>query len=271
VRNSCRLSSATPLLRKNVFASIVYGRVTSRRSRSRSPRKSRCVHCWRTHHSLLHPEEGRIAKTIANQAHDSETTIPNTSSVVEGAIIAHVQSVQEKFPHAECGALSTAWVDLHRAESRRVLVRALINQGHHSTLCFISDSLSQMLRVKRQRADISRSGVDEIERGGARARDLLRLSPCNKFVPMISLTAYVLPSITNITVLQYYTASQIQPFERWSHLRDLALAVPKAARQQPIHLLSRSNLFALIFVREFPCLGLTDISNASMYFLLSHG
>jgi len=44
------------------------------------------------------------------------------------------------------------------------------------------------------------------------------------------LTAYVLPSITDITVLQYYTASQIQPFERWSHLHDLELADPKAAR-----------------------------------------
>jgi hypothetical protein len=197
-----------------VFASIFYGRVTSRRSRSRSPRKWRCVHCRRTHHSLLHPEEGRIAKTIATQAHDSETTIPSTSSVAEGAIMAHVQSVRAKFPHAECGALSTAWVDLHRAESRRVLVRALINQGHHSTFCFISDSLSQTLRVKRQRADVTRSGVDEMERGDARARVSLGLSPCNKFVPMISLTAYVLPSITNITLLQYYTASQIQPLER---------------------------------------------------------
>jgi len=101
------------------------------------------VHCRRTHHSLLHSEEGRTAKTIANQAYDSETTVPSTSSVAEGAIVAHVQSVQAKVPHAECGALSIAWVDLHSAEGRRVLVlvRALIDQGHHSTFCFISESL----------------------------------------------------------------------------------------------------------------------------------
>ncbi|KAH0951341.1 hypothetical protein HN011_004592 [Eciton burchellii] len=231
--------------------------------------KSRCVHCRCTHHSLLHPEEGKIAKTIANQAHDSGTAVLSSSSVAEGAIVAHVQSVQAKFPHAECEALSAAWVDLHRAESRRVLVSALITQGHHSTLCFISESLSQMLRVKRQRADVSRSGVDEIKRGGARARVSLGLSSCNKFVPVISLTAYVLSNITvfqvfpSITVLEYYMASQIQPFERWSHLCDLELADPKAARQHPIHLLSGSNLFALIFVREFPYLGPTDVSNAS--------
>jgi hypothetical protein len=31
-------------------------------------RKSRYVHCRRTHHSLLHPEEGRTTKTVVNQA-----------------------------------------------------------------------------------------------------------------------------------------------------------------------------------------------------------
>jgi hypothetical protein len=93
-----------------------------------------------------------------------------------------------------------------------------------------------------------------MERGGARARVSLGLSPCNKFVPMISLTAYVLPSITNITILQYYTASQIQPFERWSHLRDLALADPKAAKQHTIHLLSESHICIDICAR-FPLSG----------------
>ncbi|KAH0948912.1 hypothetical protein HN011_008057, partial [Eciton burchellii] len=43
--------------------------------------KSRCVHCRRTHHSLLQlpRKAGAIAKTIANQAHDSETTVSSTS------------------------------------------------------------------------------------------------------------------------------------------------------------------------------------------------
>jgi len=49
---------------------------------------------------------------------------------------------------------------------------------------------------------------------------------------MISLTAYVLPSITD-----YNLASQIQPLERWLHLRDLELADPKPESQHPIHLL----------------------------------
>jgi len=157
-------------------------------------------------------------------------------------------------------------MDLHRAECHRVLVRPLINQGHNSTLCLFLESLSQMLRGKGQRADESRCGVDEMERGGARARVSLGLSPCKKFVYQF-VTNYFVNGVcsskyTDIIVSQYYTASQIQPFERWSHLCDLELADPKAARQHPIHLLSGSNLFALIFVREFPYLGPTDVSTS---------
>jgi len=62
------------------------------------PSKSRCARCRRSHHSLLHPEEDRTAKTIANQATGSETTVPSTSSVTESAVVAHVQSAQvEKY------------------------------------------------------------------------------------------------------------------------------------------------------------------------------
>ncbi|KAH0946266.1 hypothetical protein HN011_010823, partial [Eciton burchellii] len=68
---------------------------------TKCPSKSRCVLCRRMHHSLLHPEEGRIAKTIASYAHDSEATVPSTPSVDECAIVTHVQSVQAKCPHAE--------------------------------------------------------------------------------------------------------------------------------------------------------------------------
>jgi len=56
--------------------------------------KTRCVHCRRMHHSLLHSEENRTAKTIANQALDSETqSVASTFSAVESAIVAHVQTV----------------------------------------------------------------------------------------------------------------------------------------------------------------------------------
>ncbi|KAH0945147.1 hypothetical protein HN011_000506, partial [Eciton burchellii] len=82
--------------------------------------KSRCVHCRRAHHSLLHSEKGRTTKAIAKQAPGtggSETqSVANTSSVAESAIVAHVQTVQAKVPRANYGALTTAWIDLHTAK-----------------------------------------------------------------------------------------------------------------------------------------------------------
>jgi len=71
----------------------------------------------------------------------------------------------------------------------------LIDQS--ATLSFISESLYQTLRTKRQRAHVSINGVAGIEGGSVRARVSLGLPPCNKSEPMISLTAYVLPSITS--------------------------------------------------------------------------
>jgi hypothetical protein len=85
-----------------------------------------------------------------------------------------------------------------------------------------------------------------------RTKVSLRLFACNKSVPMISLTAYVLPNITE------YTASQTQPIEMWSHLRDLELADPNPASQHPIYLLLGTNTFSSIFLPVSPCLDPTD-------------
>jgi hypothetical protein len=68
---------------------------------------------------------------------------------------------------------------------------------------------------------------------------------------MISLTAYVLPSITA------YMAPQTQPLEMWPHLRDIELADPDPSSQHPIHMLMW-NLFASILVHESSRLGPTD-------------
>jgi hypothetical protein len=70
--------------------------------------------------------------------------------------------MQPKVPREDRRVLPTAWVDPHTTEGRRVPVRALVDQC--STLSFISESLCQMLRTKRQRIDVTISGVAGIER-----------------------------------------------------------------------------------------------------------
>jgi hypothetical protein len=73
---------------------------------------------------------------------------------------------------------------------------------------------------------------------------------------MISLTAYVLPSITA------YMTPRTQPLDMWPHLRDIELADQDPSSQHPIHMLIGSNLFGSILVHEPPHLGPMDASAA---------
>jgi hypothetical protein len=155
------------------------------------PSKSRCMHCRCMHHSLLHLVVSEIA--------DVQATLTDVS-------------------HASDVLIATARINLHTAEGRCVKVRALLDQG--STLSFISKALCRTLRTIRQCANLQIRRFGKNYTSHARSKVVLRLSSCNKSEPMISLTAYVLPSITD------YTSSQTQLFEMWPHLRDLELANP---------------------------------------------
>jgi len=125
------------------------------------PRKSRCAHCRRTYHSLF--AEGETTKKTVNQTpgtDDSKTqSVANTSSVAGSAMVAHVQTVRAEAPYAFNVLLTTAWINLYTAEGRRVKVRAFLDEG--ATVSFISESLCQTLRIKRQRIDIPISALEE--------------------------------------------------------------------------------------------------------------
>jgi len=89
--------------------------------------------------------------------------------------------------------LATAWVDLCTPEGRCFKVRALLDQG--STVSFISESLCQTLRTKRQRAAPIRYFGDNYI-GRARSKVSFRLGPCAKSGTTFSFTAYVFQRIT---------------------------------------------------------------------------
>jgi hypothetical protein len=66
-------------------------------------------------------------------------------------MVTYAQTVRAEVPHAFNVLLTTAWVDLHTAESCHVKVRTFLDQD--ATVSFISESLCQTLRIK-QRIDL---------------------------------------------------------------------------------------------------------------------
>lgn len=213
------------------------------------PSKYRCNHCRRLHHSTLHFNAGETSPASASPAPASlavdssgQQTPASVPSVAGIANVAHIQNVQTEIAHTPNVLLATAWVDLHTLEGRCFKVRALLDQG--STFSFISESLCQTLRTKRQRAELHIRCFGEKYTGLAKSRVSLQLAPCAKSAPMFPLTAYVFQRITS------YAASQIRSLATWPHLRDLPLADPNPASQHPIHMLIGADLYGSLLSGE---------------------
>jgi len=137
--------------------------------------RSRCTHCNRIHHSLLH-RAAVTAETHLNQApeiDDSSRTVPTASS----SRVINIQSMQAEV--APVGILlAIVSVDPYPSEGRCFQVRALLNQ--ESTLSFISESLSQTSRTKRQSADLQIDCFGDNYADLTRSKILFRLGSCAK-------------------------------------------------------------------------------------------
>lgn len=183
------------------------------------PSKFRCRQCGRAHHTLLHsadyersddPEHMAAAKSAPSSGSAGESNASSTTSAPPVATVQTVPPADNRPPNV---LLATAWVDLHTMEGRCLRVRALLDQG--STFSFISESLCQALRTKRQRTDLQIRCFGDKFTGMARSSVSLLLTPRSKSVPNFPLTAYVFQRITS------YAASRVQPFESWPHLQGL--------------------------------------------------
>jgi hypothetical protein len=166
------------------------------------PNKSRCMHCHRMHHSLLHLAVSEIA----------DVQVTRTDALRASDVLR-----------------ATAWVNPHTAEGSCVKVRTLLDQG--STLGFISGSLCRILRATRQYADFQIRRFGKNYTGHAKSKVVFGLTPYSQSKPLFPVTMY------DCKNLVLYAASVVRPPEWWPHLRDLPLEDPKPASGQPIHLL----------------------------------
>ncbi|KYN13170.1 hypothetical protein ALC57_14646, partial [Trachymyrmex cornetzi] len=208
------------------------------------PSKSRCSHCSRSHHSLLHFSNNVKADATANSSKikaEAQSFTPTASNAPVAASSNHVANKRIDPPANTVPSnvlLATAWVDVHTTEGRSFKVRALLDQG--STFSFISQSLCQTLRTKRQRSNLQVTCFGEKFTGVARSRVVLTLKPCSSAEPAFPLHAYVFQNITS------YAASRTQPVESWPHLQGISFADPDPSSQHRIHLLIGADLYGFL-------------------------
>ncbi|XP_018358983.1 PREDICTED: uncharacterized protein LOC108758486 [Trachymyrmex cornetzi] len=182
--------------------------------------------------------ETDVAENSSRIRAEAQLFTPAASNAPVAASSNHVAKVQTVPPadtvHTNV-LLATAWVDVHTVEGRSFKVRALLDQG--STFSFISQALCQTLRTKRQRSNLQVTCFGEKYTGCAKSRVMLTLTPCARSGPGFPLHSYVFQSITS------YAASQIQPFESWSHLHGLSFADPDPSSRHRVHLLIGPDLY----------------------------
>ncbi|XP_029176084.1 uncharacterized protein LOC114944355 [Nylanderia fulva] len=202
--------------------------------------RGRCLRCQKRHHTTLH----KLFK--AESKDDASQQLPDTKSetLVQRAspVTATVQSVSPKTRSPANILLATAWVIVRTQEGRTTLVRALLDQG--STYSFISESLCQTLRTRRQRANLQIRCFGEKYSGSARSRVHISLSPSFNPRKSVSLWAYAYEKITS------YASSQIREINSWPHLRGLQLADPDPSSAHQIHLLIGADLYGALLIGD---------------------
>jgi len=185
--------------------------------------KFTCSVCQRRHHSLLHLEAtgSGIASTPNMAAGAGE--VPTVAS--------HAVSFHGRITSV---LLATAWVTVHIMHGRRVRVRVLIDQGSDAT--FISESLVQALRLRRQPVRVSVTGIGGRETSALQSAVSFGISPSAGVSAILSVRAYVLPRLT------VHTPVRVQWDAARYALQDLSLADPDPTSSCPIELLIGADL-----------------------------
>jgi len=150
-------------------------------------------------------------------------------------VASHAGSLHE---HVTSVLLATAWVIVHTMHGRRVQVRALIDPGSDAT--FISESLVQALRLRRQPVRVFVTGIGGRETGALQSAVSFGISPFTHVSAIISVKAYVLPRLT------VYTPGRVQWDAARHALQDFSFADPDPTSSCPIELLIGADLYPRI-------------------------
>ncbi|XP_070168813.1 uncharacterized protein [Polyergus mexicanus] len=202
--------------------------LSARHSAQECKSKYSCRVCHEKHHSMLHIDSDSGSNSSRTIISDCSSPQPSGSTPEINSLIA---STRKRSPVL----LATIWVTVRCPSSRTAVVRALLDQD--SEMTFISESLAQLLRVKRIRMPISVSAVGGIHAGTFQHATHILISPRNSLVPSFSTTALIMKSLTS------YTPKQNVDISSLSYLSDLPRADADPTSLDPINIIIGADLY----------------------------
>ncbi|XP_067208447.1 uncharacterized protein [Linepithema humile] len=202
--------------------------------------KFACKTCSKRHHSMLHFDSESLQQS--NNANQTSKTNEVTDNVPNVTALSSIAMTTAPTPVV----LSTAKVVLRAPSGRSLVVRALIDSG--SELTFITESVAQILRLKRMRTLTSTSGISCADTGTCRSAALIHITPCNKPKPIFTTIAYIMKTLTK------YAPRSASRSQDWKHLSNLKMADDDPTGSTSIDLIIGSDLHnhILIDVRNGP-------------------
>ncbi|XP_066596618.1 uncharacterized protein [Prorops nasuta] len=187
--------------------------------------KNRCKNCSKKHHSLIHLNTKNQTKVTDQSPNNDE---PTPSSVVAHLSIKDPRSV----------LLGTFFAMATSQNGNKTLIRGLIDSGSETS--FISENLTQLLLLKRQKVAATIYGVTGKSTHSVSSEVTIQLhSPIN-IQEAITVTALILPKITDY-VPQTYSS------EQFPQLNKLDLADAYALSRAPIDVLIGADYYPQLF------------------------
>lgn len=200
--------------------------------RVRYCRAERCCRCNQRHHTLLHREEGQQAfQTLSNS--DGKIMMKSIAPEPSKATLHSACSLNEQCSLDETIILATAVVSVRGQYGERVECRALLDSA--SQLNFVTDNVVQSLKLKKERADLVVSGVNNSK---TRIKHKVYLNIKSRFNDFsMGLEMMVVPKITSDQPNSSVSVDQCQV------PADILMADPEFHRSQKVDMLIGAEVF----------------------------
>lgn len=193
------------------------------------PSRFSCRECHQRHHSMLHIDAASSSSDSAPQTASNSQAEARAPAAI--TTLCATSNVEARPPVL----LATARVTVSSPAGRHAVVRALIDQG--SEVTFISDRLSQILKVRRLKMPIAISAIGCVDAGTCRFAAVIHVSPSKNSLPVLTTTASILKTLTQ------YSPSHLASHIQWRHIADLTLADPEPFSAEPIDIIIGADLY----------------------------